>query len=85
MMRFRTIAWAAALSAAVQIPLRAQCAMCRSAASAQSAHASHMLNTAILILLLPALMLFCGVFLMAFRMAAPTSRDGEGEDLSDER
>ncbi len=62
--------------------MRAQCAMCRTAAAAQ-AHAAGTINTAILILLLPAVALFSGVFLLAFRCPAPPGPDveiGAGED-----
>lgn len=45
----------------------AQCSMCRTAASAQPPGASQAMNTAILILLVPALGLFSTVFLVAFR------------------
>jgi hypothetical protein len=70
---------------AAQIPLGAQCAMCRTAASAQGTHASHMINAAILILLLPALVLFCGVFLMAFRAPASPTREEDADHFPDER
>jgi hypothetical protein len=48
--------------------------MCRTAA-AQNAQAAKTINTAILILLLPALALFSSVFLLALR-----SSDAESED-----
>ncbi len=47
--------------------LAAQCSMCRTVAAAQGEAAGKTLDTAVLILLLPALVLFCGVFLAAFR------------------
>ena len=57
-----------ALLGAIGLPAAAlaQCSMCRTAA-AQNAHAAKTINTAILILLLPALALFSSVFLLAFR------------------
>jgi hypothetical protein len=50
----------------------AQCSMCRTAA-AQNPHAADTINTAIFILLLPALILFSAVFLLAFRSAGGAS------------
>ena len=47
--------------------LWAQCSMCRTAASAQGAAAGKALDSGVLILLLPAMVLFCGVFLTAWR------------------
>jgi hypothetical protein len=58
----------------VAVPALAQCSMCRTAA-AQNAQAAKTINTAILILLLPALALFSSVFLLALR-----SSDAESED-----
>ncbi len=52
----------------------AQCSMCRTAAAAQ-AQAAGTINTAIVILLVPALVLFSGVFLLVFRSAAPEERE----------
>jgi hypothetical protein len=49
----------------------AQCSMCRTAAAVAGGKT---LDTAVLILLLPAMALFCGVFLTAFRGG---SRDRE--------
>ena len=49
---------------------RAQCIMCRTAAAAQSGGASHAMDRAILILLGPAVVLFCGIFLGIFRSRA---------------
>jgi len=40
----------------------AQCSMCQTAAAAQSASAGKALNTAILILFVPAVAMFCGIF-----------------------
>lgn len=46
---------------------RAQCVMCRTAAASQSGAASHAMDTAIFILLGPAVVLFCGIFVGIFR------------------
>jgi len=45
----------------------AQCVMCRTAASAQSGRASHAMDMAIVVLLGPAVALFCGIFVRIFR------------------
>ena len=45
----------------------AQCVMCRTAAGAQSASASHAMDHAIVVLLAPAVVLFCGIFVTIFR------------------
>ena len=63
-------------------PALAQCSMCRTAAASQGAGAASALNTAIVILLIPALALFCGVFLLALGRQRPegggeSARDGE--------
>jgi hypothetical protein len=50
-----------------QSSLFAQCSMCRAAAAAQGPEAARALNEAILILLLPAVALFCGAFVLAAR------------------
>ncbi len=52
----------------------AQCPMCRNAAAAQPPEAAGALDLAILVLLAPAVALFCGVYYFSFRY-----RDG-GED-----
>jgi glycerol dehydrogenase-like iron-containing ADH family enzyme len=43
----------------------AQCAMCKAAAAASGNDA---LNTAILVLLIPPVMIFCAIFIVAYRM-----------------
>jgi len=45
----------------------AQCSMCRTAAASQGAAGARTLDRAVMILLLPAMALFCGVFWTAFR------------------
>jgi len=52
----------------------AQCSMCRTAAAAHGAAGEKTLDTAVMVLLFPAMALFCGVFLTAFR-----SRSGGDE------
>ena len=43
------------------------CAMCYTAAAQQSAQGKAALDAGILILLIPAIAIFCGVFLVAYR------------------
>jgi hypothetical protein len=54
-------------------PALAQCSMCRTAAAAQGPSAMHAMNMAVLLLLLPALALFSGMFVLAFWYARRTS------------
>ena len=68
----------AALLAWGAVPSWAQCSMCRAAAASQGAGATHALNAAIVVLLVPAVALFTGVFLLAFRYREPP----EGDDLA---
>jgi hypothetical protein len=52
--------------------------MCKTAAAAQGAQAAQAMDYAILILLFPAVGLFCGLFLMAFRSRnAPSAEEEE--------
>ena len=53
----------------------AQCSMCRLSAQAagQSASASSALNLAILVLLIPPVLMFCGIFLAAYRSSRAAS------------
>ena len=46
----------------------AQCAMCRAAAVASGKEAS--LNLAILVLLIPPVLMFCAIFIVAYRLRA---------------
>jgi hypothetical protein len=55
-------------------PALAQCSMCRTAAAAQGPGAMHAMNTAVLLLLLPALALFSAVFALAFLCARRSER-----------
>jgi hypothetical protein len=55
--------------------------MCRTAAAAQPPGAANALNMAVLILLVPALALFSGVFLLAFLYQASSSADKSEDDL----
>jgi hypothetical protein len=61
--------------AVAQSSLFAQCSMCRAAAAAQGPEAAKALNEAILILLLPAVALFCGAFVLAVRGNRSSDRD----------
>ncbi len=55
-------------------PMAAQCSMCRTAAAAQDALAAQALDAGIVVLLVPAVALFTGVFLLAFRSDAASRR-----------
>jgi hypothetical protein len=52
---------------AADVPVRAQCAMCRTAAASQGPQAARALDLAILILLIPAVAIFTGLFWFAYR------------------
>ncbi len=56
----------------------AQCAMCRAAAVASGKEASF--NLAILVLLVPPVVLFCAIFIVAYRLRA-----AQGETPQEER
>jgi heme/copper-type cytochrome/quinol oxidase subunit 2 len=51
------------------LPALAQCAMCKNAVtgSPEAARLSQSLNFAILILLIPPVLIFCGIFFVAYR------------------
>ncbi len=57
------------LALAVSLPALAQCPMCRTALASQGRSAADTFDRAILILLVPAVAMFGGVFLLAFRIA----------------
>ena len=63
---------------ATQVAAWGQCAMCRTAA-AQIPEIASTLNSAILILLVPAVGMFCGVFYLSFRYRN-SDREDEPED-----
>jgi hypothetical protein len=51
------------------LPVAAQCALCKNAVagSPEAAKLSESLNFAIIVLLIPPVLIFCGIFLLAFR------------------
>lgn len=61
----RLIAGATALVATA--PAFAQCAMCRTAVASQGAEVAKTIDFAIIILLLPAVGMFCGVYFYAYK------------------
>lgn len=61
-------------------PVWAQCSMCRTAAASQGAHGMHTMNTAIVVLLVPAVALFCGMFVLALRGDAPPGLEDPRDD-----
>lgn len=52
----------------------AQCAMCKAAAAASGNNVAETLNTAILVLLIPPVLIFCAIFVVAYRL-----REAEGD------
>ena len=62
---------------AAAVPAWCQCILCRQAAASQPPEAAHALNMAIMVLLVPAVGLFCTVYAVAVRGG---SRDGAASD-----
>jgi hypothetical protein len=62
------------------VPAWAQCSMCRTALEGQGPNAAGVVNMAIVILLFPAVALFSGVFLVAFRNGDPADSEAESEE-----
>ena len=60
----------------------AQCSMCRTALESQGPNAASTVNLAIVILLFPAVLLFSGVIITAFRSANPAGSDAVPRDIS---
>jgi hypothetical protein len=58
----------------LSFPALAQCPLCRTAASAQDESARTALDLAIIVLFVPAISMFCGVYYVTFRY-----RDPQGE------
>ena len=65
----RTIGLSLAALAAVPAAFGQGCALCYTGADAAGAHGQRMLDFGILVLLLPCLMLFAGIFVMLVRRA----------------
>lgn len=68
--RFTVLASGVAVTLlAWSLPVLAQCAMCKNAVtgSPEAAKLSQSLNFAILILLVPPVLIFCGIFVVAYR------------------
>ena len=55
------------------------CAMCTTSAAAQSSQAARSFNLAILVLLLPTLLFFFGILLLALRLRNPGVEDHAAE------
>ena len=58
----------------------AQCAMCKAAAAASGNSAAGTLNAAILVLLIPPVVIFCAIFIVAYRL-----REAEGDGQRETR
>lgn len=67
-----------ALAATYGGPLSGQCSMCRTALAGQGPVVANTLNTAILILLIPAVILFSSVILLAFRFQSKQTAEEAG-------
>lgn len=89
MNRRRTIRFAVLASGALatllawSLPVLAQCAMCKNAVtgSPEAAKLSQSLNFAVIVLLIPPVLIFCGIFVVAFRYRK--SREAELNTHSD--
>jgi hypothetical protein len=65
----RVLAFASAVIAGAPAAFSQSCAMCYESASAAGAHGRKMLDIGILVLLLPCLAMFVGVFVLLIRRA----------------
>jgi heme/copper-type cytochrome/quinol oxidase subunit 2 len=68
-------------------PALAQCALCKNAitGSPEAARLSQSLNFAILILLIPPVLIFCGIFVLAYRYRKARGTEPEPPDKDGER
>src|SRR5437867_1971650 len=60
-----------ALMLAGAVPLRAQCVLCYMSAASTGSHGAHVLRMGIIVLVVPAVLLFAGVVLLAVRRRNP--------------
>jgi hypothetical protein len=74
---FRTFAGAFGIVAATAAPAAAQCSMCRTVA--QGLQSASALDSAILVLLFPAVGLFTGILLLSFRFTRGSDRSRQKE------
>ena len=58
----------------------AQCAMCKTAVRAGGEQAAQTMRSAMLILLIPSVTLFCSIFAVVLKYSKKHDADGEGED-----
>ena len=70
--------------ALVVMPAAAQCPLCRTAAASQDDAATKALNLAILVLFLPAVSMFCGVYYISFRYRNARDDESPEGDAEDE-
>jgi hypothetical protein len=68
---FALLAWSA--------PVLAQCAMCKNAVtgSPDAGRLSESLNLAIIVMLIPPVLIFCGIFFLAFRYRKARGADSQ--------
>jgi hypothetical protein len=69
----------------MSLPARAQCAMCRNAVtgSPDAGRLSQSLNSAVLILLIPPVLIFCGIFVLAYRHRKARGTEPEASSHDD--
>ncbi|HUQ31575.1 MAG TPA: hypothetical protein VM095_05610 [Pyrinomonadaceae bacterium] len=67
------------------LPALAQCAMCKNAVtgSPEAAKLSESLNFAIIVLLIPPVLIFCGFFVLAYRYRKARETDPKSQPLSE--
>jgi heme/copper-type cytochrome/quinol oxidase subunit 2 len=63
----------------------AQCAMCKAAAAASGNSAAETLNMAILVLLIPPVVIFCAIFVVAYRLREAQADTQPRERQKEER
>jgi uncharacterized membrane protein len=70
----------------MSLPAMAQCAMCKTAVtgSPEAGRLSQSLNTAVIVLLIPPVLIFCGMFVLAYKYRKAQGAEGE-QSSHDER
>jgi hypothetical protein len=68
----------------LSLPGLAQCPLCRTAASAHDEAAQKALDLAIIVLLIPAVSMFCGVYYVTFRFRDDGGAGGQAGNREEE-
>jgi len=68
----------------LSLPALAQCPLCRTAAAANDEAAQKALDVAIIVLLIPAVSMFCGVYYVTFRFRDGGREHGETDTREEE-